>query len=93
VSFIGTLNAKQTAATFQLVIGSGLVQASLVFSKWPSLTLTVRAADGSIVGSASGGSVLPLVKSSRAGSYLFSVTGTGEGGSSFTLTVNYAPTT
>jgi subtilisin family serine protease len=93
VSFTGTLNAKQTAVTFPLVIGSGVVQASLAFSKWPSLTLTVRAADGTIVGSANGGSVLTLVKSLSAGSYAFNVAGTGKGGSSFTLTVSYPPAT
>jgi hypothetical protein len=88
-SFTGTLNSRQSSATFPLTVGSGVAQSSLAFSKWPWLTLTVVAADRTIVASANGASVLLLVQSLVAGSYTFKVAGTGKGGSSFTLTINY----
>jgi thermitase len=88
-NFTGTLNGRQSSATFPLTVGSGVAQSSLAFSKWPSLTLTVVASDGTIVGSANGASVLILVQSLAAGSYTFKVAGSGKGGSSFTLTINY----
>jgi subtilisin family serine protease len=90
-SFTGTLNAKQNSQSFPFTVGTGVTQASLAFSKWQSLTLSVLAADGSIVGNASGPSVLTLARSLSAGSYTFKVTGSGKGGSSFTLTINCPP--
>jgi hypothetical protein len=90
-SFTGTLNAKQNSQSFPFTVGTGVTQASLAFSKWQSLTLSVLAADGSIVDSASGPSVLTLARSLSAGSYMFKVTGSGKGGSSFTLTINCPP--
>jgi thermitase len=88
-SFSGTLNARQSAATFPLTVGGGTAQASLAFSKWQSLTLTVIGSDGSTIANASGPSVLSLIRSLSAGSYTFKVTGSGKGGSSFTLTISY----
>jgi thermitase len=88
-SFTGTLNGRQSSATFPLTVGSGVAQSSLAFSKWPSLTLTVLATDGTIVGSANGASVLTLVQSLAAGSYTFKVAGSGKGGAPFTLTISY----
>jgi thermitase len=90
-SFSGTLNAKQTSQSFPLTVGAGVTQASLAFSKWPSLTMSVLAADGSIVRTASGASVLTLATSLSAGSYTFKVTGSGKGGAPFTLTINCPP--
>jgi thermitase len=88
-TFTGTLNGRQPSASFPLAIGTGVAQSALAFSKWPSLTLTVLAADGSIVGSANGASVLTLAQSLAAGSYTFKVSGSGKGGASFTLTISY----
>jgi hypothetical protein len=52
------------------------------------LSLTVKAADGSTVGTASGASVLALLESLTAGNYTYVVSG-ANGNASFTLTVTY----
>jgi Subtilase family len=88
-TFSGSLNAKQTSQTYSLTVGSGQLQSSLSFSKWSSLTLTVTGADGTVVASGSGPSILTVTKSLPAGSYRFLVDGSGKGGCSFTLAVKY----
>jgi hypothetical protein len=60
----------------------------LSFSKSPTLSLTVRSADGSVVGSASGASVLPLIAKLSAGTYTYVVSG-ANGNAGFSLTVSY----
>ena len=90
-SFSGTLNAKQTQQNFQLTVGSGITQAALAFSKSPTLSITVLGANGNVVGTASGPSVVTFVQSLSAGAYTFQVSGaSGKGGCSFTLTVSYS---
>jgi hypothetical protein len=84
------LNAKQASQTFALDIGSGQVDEALTFSKLSSLTLTITAADGTVVASASGSSVLKLTKTLGAGSYRFKVGGSGKAACSFILALNYA---
>jgi subtilisin family serine protease len=88
-TFTGTLNKGQTSRAFSLTVGSGVANAALSFSKSPALSLTVEAAGGSVIGTASGASVLPLIASLPAGSYTYVVSG-ANGNASFTLTVSYA---
>jgi subtilisin family serine protease len=88
-SFSGSLNRKQPSRAYPLTVGSGMAHATLAFAKSPSLSLTVQRADGSVVGSASGASVLPLIASLSAGDYSYVVSG-GNANTSFTLTVTYA---
>jgi uncharacterized protein involved in outer membrane biogenesis len=90
-TFTGTLNAKQTTASFPLEVGNGVAQATLTFSKWASLTISFIRSDGSVVSSASGASVLQLAAALAAGSYTVKVAGVGKGGAAFTLTVTYQP--
>jgi subtilisin family serine protease len=87
VTFSGSLNKKQTSRSFGLSVGAGDVSSSLSFGRSKSLTLTVANGNGA-VGSASGPSVVRLVKSLPAGAYMFTVTGSG-GSDSFTLVVTY----
>jgi thermitase len=87
-TFSGTLNKGQSTRAFPLTVGTGVATAALAFSKSPSLSLTVKAANGSVVGTASGASVLPLIASLPAGSYTY-VVGGANGNASFTLTVTY----
>jgi subtilisin family serine protease len=86
-TFSGSLSKKQTSRAYPLTVGTGVAHASLSFNRSPSLTLTVLAADGSIVGTASGPSVLTLIESLPAGSYSYRVG--GGSGASFTLTISY----
>jgi subtilisin family serine protease len=88
-SFSGTLNNKQSQQSFKLAVGSGATQASLSFSKQPSLTLTVYDTVGGTVGTASGPSIVKLVQTLGAGTYTFQVSGGGKSGCSFTLNVSY----
>jgi subtilisin family serine protease len=87
-TFSGTLNKGQSSRAFSVTVGSGVASAALSFSKTPSLSLTVQSASGSVVGTASGASVLPLIASLPAGSYTY-VVGGASGNASFTLTVSY----
>jgi thermitase len=87
-TFAGTLNKGQSSHAYPLAVGTGTANATLAFSKSPSLSLTVKAADGSTVGTASGASVLPLIASLAAGSYTY-IVGGANGNASFTLTVTY----
>jgi hypothetical protein len=87
-TFAGTLNKGQSSRAYPLAVGTGTANATLAFSKSPSLSLTVKAADGSTVGTASGASVLPLIASLAAGSYTY-IVGGANGNASFTLTVTY----
>ena len=88
VSFSGTLNKKQPSRAYPLKVGSGMANAALAFARSSSLSLTVQRADGMVVGSASGSSVLPLIASLSAGDYSY-VVGGGTANASFTLTVTY----
>jgi len=86
-TFSGSLNRKQTSQSFGVTVGAGSANASLSFTKASSLVLTVKAADGSTVGSASGPSVLSLVSNLAAGNYTYVVSNSTS--ASFTLTVTY----
>jgi subtilisin family serine protease len=87
VTFSGSLNQKQTSRSFGLTVAAGDVSSSLSFGRSKSLTLSIANNNGA-VGTASGPSVLRLVKSLPAGAYTFTVTGSG-GSDSFTLVVTY----
>ena len=71
-----------------MTAGAGPLSAALTFTKAPSLTLTVRAADGTVVAQASGSSVLRLAPNVARGTYQLVVSGTAS--ASFTLTVTTA---
>ena len=86
-TFSGTLNKKQTSRSFSLTVGAGQAVAALQFSRVSSMTVKVQSASGSLVGSASGPSVLTLVESLPAGTYTYLVSGSGS--VSFTLAVSY----
>jgi thermitase len=90
VSFGGSLNKKQGAKAFAVSVGGGEARATLAFTKAPSLTLTVLAGDGAIVASASGASILTLVKTLAAGAYQYVVSGGGGASATFTLTLTYS---
>jgi subtilase family protein/fervidolysin-like protein/predicted actin-binding protein len=85
-SYTGSLSKKQTSQSYSLNVGSGLASATLVFTRASSLTVTLRAADGSVVGSSSGPSVLSLIANLPAGRYTFTVSGAS---ANFTLSVGY----
>jgi hypothetical protein len=87
-TFGGTLSKGQASRAFSLTVSSGVADAALSFSKSPTLSLTVRSADGSVVGSASGASVLPLIAKLSAGTYTYVVSG-ANGNAGFSLTVSY----
>jgi hypothetical protein len=89
VTFTGSLNKKQGSKGFNVKAGAGQATASLEFTKSASLALTVLAADGSTIGSASGPSIVKLVKMLPAGTYQYVVAGTGNS-ATFTLTVAYS---
>ena len=86
-TFTGSLSKKQQARSYGLVVGAGQAAASLQFTRASTLTLTLRSADGSTVGSASGPSAVQLVKSLPSGTYTYLVTGSTS--ASFTLTTTY----
>jgi thermitase len=86
-TFSGSLNRKQTSASYAVTVGTGSANASLSFAKASTLTLTVKAANGSTVGTTTGASVLGLVSSLGAGTYTYVVSGTSS--ASFTLNVTY----
>jgi hypothetical protein len=86
-TFGGTLNKKQPSRSFSLSVGSGQAAAKLQFSKLSTMTVKVQSASGSVVGSASGPSVLTLLASLPAGTYTYVVSGSGS--ASFTLAVSY----
>ena len=87
-SFSGSLNTKTTSRTYSVTAGAGPLSAALTFTKAPSLTLTVRAADGTVIAQASGSSVLRLAPNVARGTYQLVVSGTAS--ASFTLTVTTA---
>jgi hypothetical protein len=86
-TFSGSLSKKQQARSYDLVVGAGQAAASLQFTRASTLTLTLRATDGSTVGSASGPSAVQLVKSLPSGAYTYVVSGSTS--ASFTLTTTY----
>jgi subtilisin family serine protease len=87
-SFSGTLTKGQASRSYTVTAGSGSASASLSFGKASTLTLTVQAANGSVVGSASGPSIISFVSNLSAGTYTYVVSG-GPGNVSFMLTVAY----
>jgi Subtilase family len=89
-TFTGTLNKKQASRSFSLTVGSGQAVADLQFSKGQSLSLTLFAADGATVASASGPSVVELMRSLGAGTYRYVATGGNGASVSFSLTITYA---
>jgi thermitase len=86
-TFNGSLSKKQTSRAYPLTVGTGIANASLAFSRSPSLTLTVLSSDGSTIGAATGTSVLKLIQSLPAGGYSYVVSGSSN--ASFTLSVTY----
>ncbi len=88
-TFTGTLNGKQPQQSFKLTVGAGTTKASLVFSKAPSLSLSVLDSSGKLVATASGPSTLTVTSDLAAGTYSFQVAGAPKSGCGFTLTVVY----
>jgi hypothetical protein len=86
-TFSGSLTAKTSVRSFSVTAGAGGADARLSFSRCASLSVALRAADGTIVGSASGPSVLSLSRAVAAGNYVYEVSG---GRCSFTLAVTAA---
>lgn len=84
VVFTGSLNRKNPAKVFAFAAPDGVVEATLTFSKAPSLDLALRKSAGGVVASASGKPVA-LSSTVNAGQYEFEVSGSTS--SSFTLTV------
>src|SRR5581483_246657 len=76
-TFSGSLNKKNTTASFPATVGAGSAQASASFSaKCSSLTLTVLTSTGTVVGQSSGPSVLSRTDTLAAGTYTYRVSGT-----------------
>jgi hypothetical protein len=88
-TFSGNLNKKQTSRSFTITLGTGDSRAQLSFSKASSLTLTLVGPDGSTIGSASGSSIVALIRSVQAGSYQYVVSGPNGANVAFSLTVTY----
>jgi subtilisin family serine protease len=88
--FSGNLNKKQTTRSFTVTLGTGEARAQLSFSKANSLTLTLVGPDGSTIGSASGASIIELVRSVPAGAYQYIISGPNGTNAAFSLTVTYA---
>jgi len=87
-TFTGSLNKKQSSRSFSVSVGTGQAAAALQFARLSSMSLTVQAANGSTVGSASGPSVLRLLAILPTGTYTYVVSGSGS--VSFTLSVSHA---
>ena len=87
-TFTGSLNKKQSSRSFSVSVGTGQAAAALQFARLSSMSLTVQAANGSTVGSASGPSVLRLLAILPTGTYTNVVSGSGS--VSFTLSVSHA---
>lgn len=94
-TFTGSISSKRPKKAFPVSIGAGATASSLQFTvsgrtKPSSATLTLRVlrTDGTVVASATGGSVLALPTAAlAAGNYTWEVSGSVS--ASFTLTVTY----
>jgi thermitase len=83
-TFSGSLNAKNPTRSFSITVGGGTANAQLSFSRCSTLNLGLTVASGASMGNADGPSVVSLVSTLTAGSYVYTV---GGGRCSFTLTV------
>lgn len=94
-TFSGSLSSRQTKKTFALKVGTSSVSSALQFSasgktkSATSLQLRVLGANGTVVVSGAGPSVLALAATVPAGTYTWEVSGSSS--ASFTLTVKYTP--
>lgn len=90
-TFSGSLSSKQRKKTFSVTVGAGTSSEALQYSTSgrtktsTTLQLRVLAANGTVVASGSGPSVLRLAATLAASTYTFEVSGSGS--ASFTLTV------
>ena len=90
-TFSGSINGRHPSKSFDLAVGAGESDATLTFSKSPSLTVTLLAPDGTTVATVSGSSGVRLVRSLSAGTYTYVVSGAVKKGSaSFSLEVSYS---
>jgi hypothetical protein len=83
-TFSGSLNAKNPTRSFNVTVAGGTAGAQLSFSRCSTLSLGLATSSGASMGYASGPSVVSLVSSLTAGSYVYTV---GGGRCSFTLTI------
>ena len=86
-TFSGAVTNKNPARSFSLTSGAGPASGTLTFSKTAPLTVTIYAADGSVLLSQTGGSPLSLSFALPAGTAQITVSGTAQ--SSFSLTITY----
>lgn len=89
-SWSGSLGRKNLSRSYTVTTGAGSASLSLRFSQASTLTLTVRASDGTLVSQTQGPSVLGLAPTLAAGSYQVTVTTSGPS-AKFTLTVTHPP--
>jgi hypothetical protein len=85
--FSGSLNKKVRSRTYNLQTGTGTLRGNLKFTRANSLTFTLKDAQGLLMTTVSGPSVVAVLSAVPSGVY--SVTVSGSTGSSFTLTVTY----
>jgi hypothetical protein len=88
--FTGSLTSRKTSYAFLVTVGAGSTTARLTFSKASQLTLTLTAADGSVVATTTGASGVSLTSTLGAGTYSYVVSGNvPKGSASFTLNVTH----
>ena len=83
----GSLNRRTSTRSYAITTGTGTLTGRLSFTKTSSLTLSVVAADGSVVARTSGPSPVSISAPVQGGSYTVVVSGSGN--ASFSLTVTY----
>jgi thermitase len=87
-SFRGSLNAKNPERSFAVTTGSGRFRGALEFAGPPTLTITLRTADGSVAAEWQGPSVITLETLTSSGTHSIVVRGDGTK-TNFRLSVTY----
>jgi hypothetical protein len=75
-TFTGSLGAKAASRSQAVTVGAGELSLALTFTKASSLKLSIVAANGAVVATTSGASVLHLTTTVAADTYTLVVTGT-----------------
>lgn len=88
-TYSGSLTRKVTSRSYAVTAPAGSLAATLTFSKASSLTLTMKASDGTVIGQQSGPSGMTLSSGVAAGSYTVVVSGATS--ASFTLSITTGP--
>src|SRR5262249_17397601 len=86
-TFSGSFNKKIQSKSFALTTRSGILSATLTFSKATSLSVQLIAANGTTVAQTSGLTPLNMSASVTGGTYTMVVSGSSS--ATFTLTVTY----